>query len=106
MTPKGEKNMRIFAALVVLFFSMNYASADLFQYGNPFPSQTNSYSLNNIYEISPEAITKEKQTNEKIKKSKWWQTPDTNKEENTEVNEGLMYQRGVRAEDSGFIMFK
>ena len=98
--------MKNFALLMVMTLGMGIANAELFENENPFPTQTNTYSLNNIYGTSPEAITKEKQTNEKINKSKWWQSPDLNKEQKTEVNEGIFYQRGVRAEDSGFIMFK
>ena len=101
--------MRILASLLVMIFTAGFVNADLFQYNNPFPSETNAYGLNNIYEVTPEALSREKQTNEKVKKSKWWQSQEDSKDASA-IHEGIqsdrLYQRGVRAEDSGFIMFK
>ena len=101
--------MRVIISLLVLVFTCGFASADLFQYENPFPSETNAYGLNNIYKVSPEALSKEKQANEKVTKSRWWKSDEEIKKDSN-IHEGIqsesLYQRGVRAEDSGFIMFK
>ena len=86
--------MRILAALLIIMTTAGIAQADMFyQNNNPFPNQVCPQNLNNIYETTPEAIEQDKNTAKKFKKS-----IKNNVEEDVKTP--------VRAEDSGFVIFK
>ena len=92
--------MRILASLLLASLTMGIAQADMFYpNNNPFPNQTSPESFNNIYETTPAAIQQDKQTTQKVRKSKWWKVQ--NDETTNPANEGIQ-----RVEDTGFVIFK
>ena len=60
--------MRIFAALILVLFCVTSVQAEMFQYNNPFPTETGTERFNNIYGTEPAVVQKEVQQ----KKKSWW----------------------------------
>ena len=78
--------MRLAVILLLFILSCGCAKADFFQNNNPFPMETRTTEMQNIYATNPDVMQKEERTE---KKMKWWHKKNNSTEETETVNEGI-----------------
>ena len=92
---------KVIAILSIMLIAPCFAST-FFQYDNPFPQDTDTSNLNNIYGTAPEVLKKEApaQAAKQEKKNKWWK-----KDKTTPVNAEQMPVKIQESSDGSFYVF-